>query len=178
MIYTFIPFALDKNYGRACNMHMAMIPNESDWGCIVDHDALLGLTTRWYYLMDRAIRRNPGTGLFVATTNRIKRKEQCYHGKMGEDHNIKNHKKIAEKLADEKGGVYTDMTRGNPIGGVVMLTSKEAWRRCRGFKDGLLGVDNDYHQRVTDAGYQVTLLNGLYVYHWYRGNNEGRLHLK
>ena len=54
------------------------------------------------------------------------------------------------------------------MSGVVILLSKKTWALLGGFADGFLGVDNAIHQAARDRGFPVYLMEGVYVYHWYR----------
>ncbi len=58
------------------------------------------------------------------------------------------------------------------MSGVVILLSRKTWGRLGGFADGFLGVDNAIHQAARDLGYRVYLMEGVYVYHWYRADAE------
>ena len=49
-----------------------------------------------------------------------------------------------------------------------MLFPKRVWLQTAGFKDGFLGVDNDFDKQVRELGYGTYIMKGVYVYHWYR----------
>ena len=55
---------------------------------------------------------------------------------------------------------------------LVSVISKKVWNEIR-FKEGLLGVDWDFSQKVLDKGYPIYIMQGLYVFHLYRLGNGG-----
>ncbi len=59
------------------------------------------------------------------------------------------------------------------MSGVVILLSKQTWIQLGGFASGFLGVDNAIHQAARDHGHRVYLMEGVYVYHWYRADAVG-----
>jgi hypothetical protein len=42
------------------------------------------------------------------------------------------------------------------------------------FSDGFLGVDTQMHQSARAKSIEVYLMEGVYVYHWYRADTGGR----
>lgn len=158
MIVAATPFALDRNYGAACNAFMALLP-EDGWGVIMDHD-MMWTTPRWYRQIAEAVAFQP-RALFFAMTNRIASPWQ----RIGPEsnHDIIAHRAIGrERLAVR---TLLDVTHTKGAGGVVMVVSKAAWREVGGFVDGLFCVDHNMHFAHADVGRPVYLIEGLYVYH-------------
>ena len=104
MIYTHIAYApieCEKNIGCAYNKFMEILPNDDDWACFLDHDAMF-TTTNWYNQLNELISSNSEIGAFGAMTNRIGYPPQLvgnidlmsndieYHRNVG-DHLYKNH---------------------------------------------------------------------------------------
>ena len=57
MIYTNIPYApaeCDGNIGCAYNKFMELLPNDDDWACFLDHDAIFTPAT-WYKQLNALI---------------------------------------------------------------------------------------------------------------------------
>jgi GT2 family glycosyltransferase len=165
MITTFIPYSPDGNLGRAYNECMGLL-GPCQWGCFIDHDAAF-TTPDWYKQLEFAIKKYPDAGVFTAMTNRIGNPDQ----RLGEPFNVcndlKEHRRIGYMQAPNVDA--RDVTESkNLISGVVLCLSWETWKLVGGFCDGFLGVDNDMHKRVRDAGKRVYILRNLYVYHWYR----------
>ena len=59
--------------------------------------------------------------------------------------------------------------------GVFILISKKTWKEIGGFKTkGFTEVDNDLRKRLHENKIKFCILNGVYVYHWYRFDNKYR----
>jgi hypothetical protein len=71
---------------------------------------------------------------------------------------------------------YTNTKRG--LSGVVIVTSKKAWHTVGGFDSGFLRVDWNYTKKCLKAGLKTYIMEGVYVYHWYRGNSTWTERLK
>ena len=90
------------------------------------------------------------------------------------------HRQLGAKLQAERYARVTDVTdwKSQAISGVLILIKKELWTRVGGFKEGTLGVDNDIMYRTRAAGERICLMEGVYMYHWYRaGIKENKKHL-
>ena len=178
MIHTYTcyaPMSMDKNIGATYNKFMGMV-NDDDWVCFLDHDAMF-TTHAWYKQLEQVVERIEEAklpiGLLTAVTNRIGNVEQIIFNKISaeaQNHDMYFHRKIGRERMIEFGISGREAT--NLISGIVMLTSKKAWKETGGFKDGFLGVDNDYDLQVRKAGYKTVILDGLYVYHWYRADGQ------
>ena len=176
MIHTYIPYA-DKehpmNLGWAYNNFMKLI-GEDDWACFLDHDAMF-TTSDWYNQIEDIIKDNPDVGVFGARTNRIASRHQLVGNIDVNNHDIEYHRKIGSHI---KTKWYSDVflldskkTRDAGLSGVVILIQKRTWSKLGGFKpDGFLGVDNDIRYRADDKNVKVGIMNGIYVYHWYRAD--------
>lgn len=158
-----IPYKPHGNLGAAYNDFMSRLAND-EWAVFIDHDAAF-TTPDWHKQLLQAIAAHPNAGLFTAKTNRIGNPMQRDTTVQG--HDMRAHRAHGKTLAGRTS--VTDVT-GLPqlISGVVMCLSKRTWERVGGFCDGFLGVDNDMHRKCMQAGLRVYILNGLYVYHWYR----------
>ena len=171
----YAPKEYDKNLGQAYNE--VMESTNSDYVIFLDHDAMF--TTRdWYHQICTIIDENPEVGLFSAMTNRIGNKQQlaAYPG-----HNYLEHRVVGKNLADEHGTEVVDLiyrrTKGwRMMSGVLMVVKREAWEKVK-FTDGFLGVDNNFHRDMLEAGYPCKLMRGVYLYHFYRGDGD-ESHLK
>lgn len=165
MVYYFKPYAIDGNYGAACNQYMQLLPSDEDWGCIIDGDTCF-LTSDWGHQIQEIIDREPDTGLFTCITNRVGNLKQCYQEIISNDPNILYHIEIAEELSKEQR--HTTNWLYNVISGHLMLVKKKTWKEIGGFKDGVLGVDNDFSRKILHNGHNIVLMEGLYLFHKYR----------
>ncbi len=169
-IYTHIVYDLDKDLGRAYNEFMKQLPNDSDWACFLDHDAMF-TTHDWFAKLHLVIESNPQYKCFTAMTNRIGNSEQIVKG-YEHNHDIAVHRVVGAEQWQEHNTNVKDATNAHAISGVVMLIQKLAWKKAGGFKHGFLGVDNDFHVRLTKTGFKTGIMRGVYVYHWYRYANS------
>jgi GT2 family glycosyltransferase len=83
---------------------------------------------------------------------------------------MKFHREMGHRMATCHRRDVQDIT-DRISNGVVMVTSKFVWEAVGGFnegREGLGGVDTDYHRAVKRIGRKVYLMRGVYVYHWYR----------
>ena len=184
MLVTAIAYHPEKKLAVAYNQIMErMYPD--DWVCFLDHDAMF-TTYGWYNQIQEIIEGHPNGGLFAAMTNRIgvriqvpdaERSKQVLEEYGGpvftiptNPHDIPFHRKFGSDLAKKRYAAVTDITN-RMSNGVVMVTSKKMWEKVGGFneeREGLGGCDTDYHRDVKKKGGKVYLMQGVYVYHWYR----------
>lgn len=145
---------------------------DDDWACFLDHDAMF-TTPYWYHQIEEIIRQYPDAGIFTVMTNRIGNPHQKYtEGDSETNHDIYLHRKIGLKLQAKYGNSVSSLTNSQLISGVVIIIQKKVWKEIGGFKSGLLGVDNDIHEKCKARGFKVLLMKGVYVYHWYRGDGN------
>jgi GT2 family glycosyltransferase len=175
MIYTHIPYTPnDKgtDLGYAYNKFMEILPDDDDWGCFLDHDAMF-TTHDWYNQLGEIIKCNPDIGIFGARTNRILPSHQLVGNIDINNHDIKYHRVIGLHLQKKwKTDVFVlDSNKTHDIGfsGVVILIKKSVWEKIGGFKkEGFLGVDDEVRYRADECDQKIAIMNGVYVYHWYR----------
>lgn len=156
----------DRNLGKAYN---TAVDTAGEWHCFIDYDAMF-VNPSYYRIMQGIIEKYPEYDLFTCLTNRVGCPYQLADVDK-ENHDIRYHRKMAKRIEIlNKDNEVTDITNKLPyLSGMMMLFSSFAYRQVDGFCDGFLGVDNDFHKRFKNAGLQVGLINTLYIYHWYRG---------
>lgn len=170
MIHTFIAYQAG-NLGAAYNAEMQLVP-DGHWACFLDHDAMFG-TYEWHAQLEAGA--ESGYGLMFAVTNRVACRWQRDRLFYAEDSLVKLRERamFSSEMYGNQVEDITHKTEADDLpGGVLMLTSKNVWQAVGGFKNGILGVDNDYFRKVRDAGFRIGLLKGLYVIHWYRGGDR------
>lgn len=158
------PFAVDKNIGRAYNEFCDHVP-DGDWICLRDGDTMF-LHPHWGKQIHDVI---TGAGreydLMGCITNRLKSTRQLYEGKFSEDSDIMNHKKIADDLYRNK---YSSVRNAaHEIAGLFMLFPKVTWKK-NPFHENTIHFDSIFSANVLTAGGKVGLLEGLYLFHYYR----------
>jgi len=196
MIYTFIAYA-PKEHNRdiawICNHYMALLPNDDDWACFIDHDAVF-TTKTWYHQLNGIIEKNPEFSCFTGMTNKVYASWQIPPGVDENNHDIVYHREIGARLEAENYGQVLDVTdcseslllpepqappRENaPLSDVVLLYKKSAWKEIpfrRFYKEDdrmMYGVDNMLHLDLKKKGRKVGLMTGIYLYHWHGHRDE------
>lgn len=178
MIYTHIAYApseCEKNIGCAYNKFMEILPNDDDWGCFIDHDAMF-TTNDWYNQINDIIQKHPDIGIFGVRTNRVANLHHIVGGIDVYNHDIVYHRQIGEILQkeyyDQVFELIENKTMQDGFSGVVILIKKSAWRKIGGFKKtGFLGVDQNVRYSANINNIKIAIMNGVYVYHWYRADN-------
>ena len=190
MIYTHIAYApieCEKNIGCAYNKFMEILPNDDDWGCFLDHDAMF-TTNNWYNQLNDIIEKNPNLGAFGCKTNRVANGYQLLGNIDPHNHDISYHRKIGNYVQtkyydnimeikgklNKHGKLRKRCAYTSPWGfsGVFILLKKKVWKQINGFlENGFLGVDDDFRFRLHRYKIPFYIMNGIYVYHWYRADN-------
>lgn len=177
-IWHFVPYDLNKNFGKSCNEYCRMVQSNEDWICISDADIMI-LTPNYGHLMYEIVNMYPNIGLFTCYTNRVKNKHQIIR-EMFDEPNMGNHRIKALELYYSKKHSLKDHSF-RVISGYFMLFKKQTWIDTGGFsEEGILGVDNRFSKAVVRLGKQIKVIEGLYAMHYYRFNEgiENKKHLK
>lgn len=173
MIYYSIPFSIEKNIGKYYNDFMELLPSDDDFACFVDGDTIF-TTPNYGNQIEEATKKYPKVGCFTAYTNRVNCEWQIYPGVDKDNNDMYYHRQIGKQAQERfwsKCIDVTDMPRDKVLSGFLMLLKKSVWKKIGGFKDGVLGVDNDLHWKIQDHKESIHLMQGVYLYHWYRWPN-------
>lgn len=178
-IYYGSPYSLEKSIGKAYNDYMKMLPDDTDWMCFVDGDVMF-LTRDYGHQLQAYIYKYPNTGMFTCYTNRVGNMRQCYKGEFSENPDILHHTKIAMHLQENHRMDVKPMRK--VISGHLMMIQKKVWKRIPFVDNGkILAVDNNISRRLLQAKYKILLMQGVYVFHYYRmleGGRKYKAHLK
>lgn len=171
MIYYSIPYDTNKNIGKYYNDFMKIIPNDDDYVCFVDGDTIF-TTSDYGHLIQSAIEQNPDVGCFTAYTNRIGCDWQIAPHVDTDSNDINYHRKFGSQMSDVFGSTCLDVTNYSDkklMSGFLFIIKKSTWAKIGCFvENGMLGVDNDLHRKLKKCGEKLYLIQGLYLYHWYR----------
>lgn len=163
-IYYSNPYSIEKNFGKALNNFVSLVPNGDDWVVIQDGD-ITYLTPDWGKRIHAALEVDGDKfGLVGCYTNRLRGTHQLHTGKLSHDHNIKNHYDIA--LTYDRAGIHDIGHLG--IAGFFMAFKKSTWDRAGGFKENTHVFDTEFNRSVRALGMKLGLIGSLYVYHSYR----------
>lgn len=196
MIFDCIPYSTEKNLGKAYNKFMSLLPEDSH-ACLRDGDSCW-LTPDYGMHLAEYVRLYP-TAILTCWTNRINElAEQQYQGvcltppfgssqpvsmKLRDVNNMADHLRAAEyQLKD----LYHVTSLHGFVSGFCMIIPKSVWNihkfaeqqvyEDRG-PNNLLGVDNDFTNRVRAAGVPVLRMDGIYLFHIYRMLTNSKDHL-
>lgn len=166
MIYYHTPYDLNGNLGNYYNKVMSEI-GADDWAVFTDRD--VWFPDPHYGELLHEISKQKQYGLLTCKTNRVGTDYQTFNRKYWDLEPMSAHVDLAIKLRKEHGTKIKNITLQPPLSGVLIMLSKEAWLKTKGFKNtGLLGVDNSIHHEARKAGVGVGLMEGMYVWHYYR----------
>lgn len=180
-IFFSIPWNTEKNLGKSYNQLMERL-HEDEYACFIDGDAMF-TTTFFGKQLEKIVEKYPECGIFVGKTNRIGCEWQREGGDFAWNYDhIPYHREIGLTLQKEKETDITDQstrTDGKLLGGVLILIRKKEWEEIGKFKeDGILGIDNDIHSKAMLHGKKVYCMEGVYLYHYYRGGvSDNKNHL-
>ena len=174
MIHHFIAWNKDKNLGISYNSIAESVRDPEDYICIIDGDAM-HLTPYFGSRLQAIINANPSYSLFTCMANRSGNKAQIA-GNNPKSNDIAFHRSQAEKIWLKNNTLVTNVPRHNPISGVLLLFKKQLWLDIGGCKEqGMLGIDYDIHWRCTAINRTVGIMQGYYLYHWYRNNKSSNI---
>jgi len=162
-----VPFALDKNLGKAYNETLQHVP-EGDWVCLLDHDVMF-LTSDAIKHLYEYVNLSPDTGIFTCYTNRLHPLggQQLWNNEVSENRNIENHVGLAQYIQQTRLYQVTELKKH--ISGFLMMINKDTWNEIKFNEDKkCLGVDNDFSDRVLKSGRKIRRMDGIYVWHTYR----------
>lgn len=178
MIFYFIPWATDKHIGRHYNACMELLPNDDDFACFVDADAVF-CTHYFGSQIEAVVAKHPDCGLFTCVTNRVYAAWQIPRGVDRTSNDMEYHRRVGENMRTKYYDECEDVTDLQNKGvypwlsGVLILLRKSTWKKIGGFyKDGFFEVDNYLHRDVAQHGERIMLMKGVYVYHWWRNNGS------
>lgn len=172
MIYYIIPWNSSKNIGVAYNTSMEIV-GENDYVCFLDADACF--TTHFFgKQIEDIVEKNSECGFFTSYTNRVGCSWQLYGDSKSND--ISYHREIGSHLYNNFYDKVTQIVDPvNALSGVLMLISKKTWRDVGGFNErGMLGIDNEFYFKALSQNKIIYRMDGVYVYHWYRGGDFSR----
>jgi len=173
MIFYSQPYDTNKDIGSYYNKFMNLLPDNAT-ACFTDGDTIF-TTSDYGHRLQIYLDLYTECGLFTCKTNRVKCQHQLAYNWNSE--HMANHREFAQTLKSNFS--ITDITNEQLFSGVMIMIRKQTWKKIGPFKSGMLGVDNDIHQKAKDHNKPVYLMNGIYLYHWYRGGHiNNTSHLK
>ena len=185
MILDIIPYSTDKNLGKSYNDAFRNTSDEVTHICFRDGDTCW-LTSDYGVHLAEYVRLHPNA-VFTCWTNRINEKAEQqskaifdkFDFKGGlinarESDSFKSHLVCAENY---KKYLYQTTSLHGFVSGFCMVIPRSVWvnhkfAEKQVYSDrgptNMLGVDNDFTNRVRSAGVQVLRMDGIYMFHIYR----------
>jgi len=162
------PYAPGKdNFSLLGYAYNRAMRDAKDWVLFLDQDVFL-INRQWYNIALNAVKAiGHKAGWITAMTNRIGCGAQLVPNMRGVPDDLTLHEKISMDRYRQFGNKIENITsKTTKLSGFFILTHKQAWEDAGGFNEDLRkGFDNDYCNRVRNAGYKLYRLPGLYVYH-------------
>ena len=168
-VHHFSPYSNSKNLGKELNRCAELVQDPDAWLCFRDMDTMF-LTPDAGAIIEQNVKSHPEVSLFSCMTNRVGYLGQCYKSEISSNTDILHHYEIACDLAEHRRFEIKYDSSG--ISGLLMLIQKRTWTEIGGAKDGLLGVDRDIFRKVEAAGRTIAIMQGLYLFHFYRLNKN------
>lgn len=167
VVYFFNPYSVTGDLGQAYNQYMELLPTEEDWAVLTDGDTSW-LMPKYGHQIQEIINQQPETGIFTCLTNRVGSTEQCYRNRISPERDMLKHKIIALDC-DASARLKVKEIR-NIISGHCMVVQKKTWLDVGKFDEniGILAVDNMFSRKILDKGYKILLMEGVYLWHYYR----------
>lgn len=153
---------------------MSLLPNDNDWGIIMDGDVAF-LDNEYGNIIKQHIEKFNANdvgqfGCFASRTgNKYLRPEGIYDG---HDHNIISQKKRYNKVKEKYDISIKEVP--NHITGFFICVQKKKWKEvpCPE-QNKLAGVDVNWSKAFKQKGYKLLCMQGLYVLHYYRAAEGG-----
>jgi GT2 family glycosyltransferase len=169
MFKIFVPYSIEKNIGRHYNDCMELVGDE-EFGIFVDGDTIFTTTNFGHQIQD-IIKQNPDCRAFTGVTNRVNCKWQIAPGVDQDNNDILYHRRFGKLLQQQQQHKLSDHTDEQPMSGFLIALRHDLWWEMGGFlEQGMIGIDNDFHRRVANAGARIYCADGLYLFHWYMGD--------
>lgn len=170
-IHFTIPYSFEKKLFEAYDSEFQKINNPEDWVALTDGDILF-FPSNFGHIIQEHIIKHPQTGMFTCYTNRIKNDYQLFSKKAWDIDSLKYHFRI-DKSQREKASGQSYAVKAK-LGGMLMVIKKSVWdeirtelaERCKNYK--MVVVDNTICDVLTERGYELRIMEDLYVLHYRR----------
>ncbi len=197
----YAPTDCKKNIGCAYNKFMEILPSDDDFACFIDHDAMFTTNDWYPQMNSIVEKnpnigafgcrtnRNGHTFQLVGNID-INNHDISYHRKIGSYVQKKYYDDLFCIHCDENSnkGEYRSGNTDQPgFSGTLILLKKSAWKKMGKFQidefvhtdasgsekvtDGFLHVDSEFRKRLAKHHIPFSIMNGIYVYHWYRADD-------
>lgn len=165
------PFSINGNLGEEYNMSCRGM-DDDEWICILDQDVCF-LDSRVKLWISKTVAANPEIDVFTCMTNRLSNGPQIVKVMYNVNDIVKHKLKTVERF--KKFGTKI-VAPTQPTAGLMMLMKVRTLKAVQ-FKNGLQYLDTDFYIRATNEGFKFGIMQGIYLYHYYRFA-EGKNNIK
>ena len=178
MVYVRTPYSIEKNLGKSYNEAMRLIP-DGDTAVFIDHDAMF-LTPDAISLIHQATIQNPDCVL-TGWVNRVHKDAENYYPYLDGTTDLISCIQAANIL---KHNTTLKQLNGS-ISGTLLVIPKHVWELhpfsevniYRPDEPNILGVDNEWTNRIRKNGVRILRMNNILMYHAYRAMDGSKQHL-
>jgi len=174
MILDIIPYSTDKNLGKAYNDAFRNTSDEVTHICFRDGDTCW-LTPDYGVHLAEYVRLHPNAVL-TCWTNRINERaeQQVDIAGIRDESDFKLHLIYSKAYLNR---LYKVTALHGFVSGFCMVVPRSVWDKHKFAEQqvysdrgptNMLGVDNDFTNRIRAAGIPVLRMDGLYIWHTYR----------
>lgn len=180
MIWFFTPYSFEKKLFEAYDRYMQLMPDEEDWGCLMDGDMAFLQSDFGNELQDY-IDANPGTALFTCYGSRCPYGHQMAPGVNYESESLRYIYENTVKLRQNNHLKVLDLKQR--IAGHLMLIQKKTWVKYReaiaehAVAANIQAVDTAISDVLLKNNEKILLMQGLQVFHYYRQFNRTEKHI-
>lgn len=172
-----IPYSLEKNIGKKYNEEFVTCP-DGDALAFMDGDMMF-LNKDFGHILNWYANSYPNDVLTCCTnrTHSLSKGQQSWV----KTTDVLELLKYADKLKEDRSVIPIH----GPVSMLLTVIPKHIWQRFpftevntyRPNETNMLGVDNDFTNRIRAAGIRVLRMNGLIMYHQYRLLTNSKEHL-
>lgn len=197
----YAPVECGKNIGCAYNKFMDVLPHDNDYACFIDHDAMFTTSDWYPQMnaiveahpdvgaFGCRTNRNGHTFQLVGNID-MNNHDISYHRTIGSYLQKEYYDDvfcIHGNANDPVGPHRSGNTEQPGFSGTLILLKKSAWKQMGKFQteefvhtdasgsekvtDGFLHVDSEFRKRLARHHIPFYIMNGIYVYHWYRADD-------
>lgn len=177
MIWFFTPYSFEKKLFDAWDQYMNLIDDPEDWACMMDGDVFF-FHRNFGHILQQYIDKYPDTGIFSCYASRTGGSWMLPPNNIKNNINILRHKRMADSIFRKHHLQVIDLNK--KVHGHLMLIKKATWLQIRDSvkeqtkENKILGIDVRVSNKVLKIPKKIRLMKGVYIFHYYRLDNEGR----
>lgn len=171
MIWFFTPYAYDRKLFNAWDQLMDLVQDPQDWVCMMDGDIAFFRNDFGHHI-EMYTKKYPHVSIFSCYASRSGTPWMMPANNQFENRNIIVHRQLAEDCAT-KHTIELEVL-DKRVTGHLMVMQKQTWITYReniktaSESRDLYGIDTIICKQVLAGGGSISLMKGIYVFHYYR----------